>query len=230
MVILFDLDDTLLDHSGAAAIAVRSLHQAHGALLGLELTAFELRWLELTERAMEAFARGELTVVEQRRLRMRQMFERSFTDQEADSLYRAYLETYQGSWQLYADVLPCLQALTAKRLGVITNGGREQQHLKLSSTGLAKFFELVLTPEPPFRGKPAPDLFFAAAAAMRVHPRDCVYVGDHLERDVRAAERAGMSAIWLVRELDQHSRSDADIEATRGVQRIRSLKELAGLL
>jgi putative hydrolase of the HAD superfamily len=224
MVILFDLDDTLVDHAGAASVAIRALYAAHGAPLGLSASDFTERWLALTEQAMDAFARGELSMVGQRRFRVRAMFDATLSDDAADALYRAYLEVYQRSWQLFSDVVPCLEALGGHRLGVITNGSREQQHNKLATTGIAHRFEVVLTPEPPLRGKPAPDLFFAAAAGLRVHPRDCVVVGDHLDRDVLAAERAGMTGVWLTREGVPVSADAA------GVQRIRSLEELAALL
>jgi putative hydrolase of the HAD superfamily len=45
--------------------------------------------------------------------------------------------------------------------------------------------------------KPHPEIFLAAAAALRVDPTRCVYVGDRSYEDVHGPQAVGMRAIWI---------------------------------
>ncbi|MEI2732588.1 MAG: HAD family hydrolase [Dermatophilaceae bacterium] len=45
--------------------------------------------------------------------------------------------------------------------------------------------------------KPRTEIFLAAAAALEVDPRACVYVGDRSYEDVHGPQSAGMRAIWI---------------------------------
>ena len=73
------------------------------------------------------------------------------------------------------------------------------------------------------RGKPAPDLFFAAAAAEGVAPEACLVVEDSLV-GIAGARAAGMKVIALVRHGDDAAHGAA------GARVIRGLAELADLL
>ncbi len=73
------------------------------------------------------------------------------------------------------------------------------------------------------RGKPAPDLFLAAAAAEGVHPGACLVVEDSLV-GVAAAQAAGMAVVALVRH------GDPGPHAATGARVIRDLAELPTLI
>lgn len=137
MLICFDLDDTLLDHSSAERAA--ALHFAEVLKLSPSGTAFVERWREVAQRHMAAFLRGDVSFQEQRRRRIRELIPVG-ADSEADALFEVYLEAYEANWRLFADVEPCLTALSTHRLGVITNGSRAQQLEKVQALGVAQFF------------------------------------------------------------------------------------------
>jgi HAD superfamily hydrolase (TIGR01509 family) len=71
-------------------------------------------------------------------------------------------------------------------------------------------------------GKPAPDLFLAAAAAQRVRPEECVVIEDSLP-GARAAAAAGMDCLGFAR----HTNPDA-LRALGAVP-FRSMRELPEL-
>jgi len=54
--------------------------------------------------------------------------------------------------------------------------------------------DAIVTAEDIQRGKPFPDLFLRAAAALRVDPADCVVIEDS-EVGIEAARAAGMGAL-----------------------------------
>lgn len=66
----------------------------------------------------------------------------------------------------------------------------------LVGTGLAGYFDAVLSAEEVGRGKPEPDLFLAAAARLGVLPADCVVIEDSTY-GVLAAHRAGMRVVAI---------------------------------
>jgi putative hydrolase of the HAD superfamily len=92
------------------------------------------------EKHFATFMRGEITFVEHRRRRIRELFQETelyLADDEADERFAIYLQYYEDNWTLFDDVLPCLDALSNRRLGIISNGNAEQQAKKLHQTGIA---------------------------------------------------------------------------------------------
>ena len=78
---------------------------------------------------------------------------------------------------------------------VASSSDRARIALTLELTGLARFFgECIFSGTEVRHGKPAPDLFLHAAAAMGTEPSDCVVVEDSV-MGVRAARAAGMPVI-----------------------------------
>jgi putative hydrolase of the HAD superfamily len=96
-------------------------------------------------------------------------------------------------------VVPALDALAHRPLGVITNGLEAQQRDKLTRTGIIDRFAAVVTSDGTKRSKPDPRIFHHAAAVMDARREHCAHVGDDWARDVEGATGAGFRAIWLVR-------------------------------
>ncbi len=84
------------------------------------------------------------------------------------------------------------------RVCVASSGTPERLRYALGLTGLYdRFHPHVFSATMVPRGKPAPDLFFHAAARMGVPPAGCVVIEDSLP-GVEAAMAAGMTAIGFV--------------------------------
>ena len=121
------------------------------------------------------------------RLRGTRPAQRTFQESGAPrfSIYfDEFLEIYEASWRLFDDVLPMLEALSNRPLGVITNGTDAQQRAKLERCGIANRFAVVLTSEAAGVGKPDARIFAQAAARLNTAPKRCVHVGDDWTRDV----------------------------------------------
>jgi putative hydrolase of the HAD superfamily len=99
----------------------------------------------------------------------------------------------------FADVEPTLDQLVGKRLGILTNGPSDLQRTKIDTSGLGPSFNPVLISTELGIGKPDPRIFEFALERMGVEPRECVMVGDSLERDVQAASTVGIPAVLLKR-------------------------------
>jgi putative hydrolase of the HAD superfamily len=123
----------------------------------------------------------------------------SLTDADADRHFSRYLESYEQAWALFPDVVPCLDGLVRHRLGVITNGQREQQFQKLVRTGILHRFECIVVPADCAQSKPHADIFHHACVVAGERPEQSVYVGDAYDLDAVGARNAGLAGVWLDR-------------------------------
>ena len=108
---------------------------------------------------------------------------------------------------------------------VASNSSHEEMRVKFARTGLAPLVEgRVHSARDVRAGKPAPDLFLAAAVAEGVPPGACLVVEDSIP-GVRAARRAGMACLGLVPDSETRSQAGAAL-ASEGALVIRSLSEV----
>ena len=197
MVILFDIDGTLINHDSAEAIAVAALRDRKGHTE--DGVGFLRRWRSAFERHYNRYLAGELSIQEQRRERLRQVFDPNMSDAAADRLSASYIYDYLGACELYSDVKPTLARMAAYQMGIVSNGERSQQQYKLVKTGIDHYFgPLILSGECGV-AKPARGIFELACASMGIPPSHAIYVGDRRDVDAEAARSVGMHGIWLDR-------------------------------
>lgn len=197
MLVLFDIDDTLLDHSTAVRAGVATLHAA--CRPAVPLPAFEAAWVRAMKTYFPRFLAGILPYEEQRRARMRETIASALSDREADELFAVYFAEYQSSWALFPDVEACLDELSDYRLGIISNGHSDEQRRKLVVTGILDRFETVHISDACGAAKPSPQIFLGACSATDTAPDSALYVGDLYEIDALGARRAGLRGVWLDR-------------------------------
>jgi beta-phosphoglucomutase len=82
------------------------------------------------------------------------------------------------------------------RQAVASSAPRLNVEVVLRVLGLERRFRALVAAEDVKAGKPAPDVFLAAAARLGVQPGRCVVVED-AEAGIEAARRAGMSSVGV---------------------------------
>jgi putative hydrolase of the HAD superfamily len=224
-MIFFDIDQTLLDHQQAQDMAAELFLQQFPSSYSKSPEEFSQYWQTVAEKHLAPFMRGEITFVEQRRRRMRELFQETesyLVNDEADRRFAIYLQYYEENWTLFDDVLPCLNSLLNNKLGIISNGNTQQQIKKLSHTGIIDRFDTIVISEEVGIAKPNPDIFWRACHLATVEVERCSYIGDDLQTDALAATNTGMQGIWLNRVAS----SDAQIT----IPTIKNLQELATVI
>ena len=219
-VVLFDLDDTLVDQEGASRTALLDWLPELG--LGLD-DAEELvtAWGVIAEDAYARYQRREITFAEQRRVRVREFLGADATDDEADELFSGYLTRYERAWTAFDDAVPALRRVHDEGLvaAVLTNGDSVHQANKLERVGLAEHLDVVVASDDLPAGKPDPRAYAAACEVLGVAPGDVLMVGNDVEKDYQGPLDAGLGAVLL----DRHDR------CPEVVGRIRTLDEVPGL-
>jgi putative hydrolase of the HAD superfamily len=217
-MIFFDLDGTLLDHDAAAYQGAAELYRRYAGELGT-LEEFLPRWYQAADIFNQTFAGKKMSLWESRRSRIHEVFGHRFGDEEAEARFGVYLESYEKSWVLFPDAWPCLDSLKGQKIGLITNGDKDQQWAKLRQTGLDVIFSPVLISREVGLAKPDPAIFQEAARRAGVDVGKCTYIGDRLDVDALGSQRAGMKGVWLNRNKEQKTLPEG----------VRMIESLAGL-
>jgi putative hydrolase of the HAD superfamily len=201
--VIFDLDDTLFDHTTSATRAVRAWVSELGVTPTDELVA---RWFEIEQRSFDAWLAGTFTHQGQRRARLQEflpLIDRPVpsTDDELDNAFDVFLTWYGRHWAAFPDARPALEVARSNgwRIGVLTNGSTLQQNSKLEQIGLAELVDTVSTSQGLGFSKPAVEAYRLTCEALGVEPAEALMIGDNLELDVLGPRAAGLSAEHLDR-------------------------------
>ena len=179
--VLFDLDGTLADTAPDLARALNRVRAAH------QLAPVPV---ELTRPYTSSGARGLLKVG----------FGLGPEDERYDALRLQFLDFYAVEicvdTRLFDGMAELLDRLDGDRLpwGVVTNKAERFTIALLQGLHLDRRAACVVGGDTAARAKPHPDPLLHAAAALRLPPSACLYVGDDL-RDVQAARAAGMRVL-----------------------------------
>ncbi len=199
-MIFFDIDGTLIDHATASAAASLALHDQFAGEIPSSRGEFPEAWERIMDRHFERFCRGEISLWDQRRARIRESFAApQMSDAEADSRYFVFIREYEQLTQAYDDASPCLEKLSGTPLGIISNGAREQQLGKLRRAGLLSHFSVTVFSEDTGRGKPDSSIFREACRRAGKDPGECILVGDDLKNDIHAGHAFGIRPVWVDR-------------------------------
>ncbi|MDH3259531.1 MAG: HAD family phosphatase [Acidimicrobiia bacterium] len=100
----------------------------------------------------------------------------------------------------FEDATDTLDALHRRgaTMAVASSSPRERLDRSLTATGLSRYFEFTVGGDEVSHGKPAPDLFLAAAAGLAVEPETCYAVED-APAGIEAARAAGMTVVAVER-------------------------------
>ncbi|SBT19083.1 6-phosphogluconate phosphatase [Marinomonas gallaica] len=105
-----------------------------------------------------------------------------------------------------------LDAITCP-VAMATNAQRAEMELKLELIGLTHKFKTRFAVDDVDQGKPAPDLYLAAANALQVSPEHCIVIEDSLA-GIRAGKAAGATVLAYSDVLPAEAQIEAGASAT----------------
>jgi len=161
-----------------------------------------------------------------RRAIVAQAFERLGLSSESE-LVREVADGYSSEREARVEPFPgALETLAALRrrghvLGLLTNGGAPLQRAKIERYDLARFFATVRIEGEVGVGKPSPEAFAGALAALGAGGEPALMIGDDLEADIAGAEAVGLGTVWI-----DHRGAGPPPGAATPQRAIRALAEL----
>jgi HAD superfamily hydrolase (TIGR01549 family) len=201
--VLFDLDDTLFDHTATSRAALRATtcELPFFATVGFE--PFYQYYSDLLEELHLRVLAGTCSYAEARRLRFEGLLARyqpAASPAAAERLADAYYVQYPRQRQPVPGALALLQALRPHyRIGIITNNRTAEQADKLRFLGMTELVDALITSEDVGVPKPDPRIFRAALQQLGARPEETVLVGDNWVADVLGARAVGIRPLWLNR-------------------------------
>lgn len=184
--VIFDLDGTLLDRDESVKNFIKS--QYNRKLAGqVPKEKFINRFIELDNRGYTWKDKVYQQLVKE--------FEIKLTWEE---LLQDYLAEFKNHCVPFPNLISMLMELKNRNqcLGMITNGRGQFQMDNIEALGINKYFDTIAVSEWEGIKKPDPQIFKRALERLGVSPEDSIFVGDHPENDVKAAQNVGMKAIW----------------------------------
>jgi beta-phosphoglucomutase family hydrolase len=180
--VVFDLDGTLVDNIAFHFEAFRALAERHGLAVMDDATFQSFNGLK-NEDIFPRFVGRELTREEIAAL-----------SDEKEATYRALYGPKLAPHRGAVELLDRLHAAGIK-LAVASSAPPANRAMVLGGLGWSTRFDAVVASEG-LRGKPAPDIFLAAAERLGVAPAACVAFED-AANGIQAAAAAGMIVVGI---------------------------------
>lgn len=202
--IFFDIDQTLVDYSGAVNNAVIRLIQEEPILNSVSSGEFLSIWNALRSRYTQPALDGRTSLTKLRLERMKhliQYFGLIVSQSEIEQLTLKLFELSETLCSAFPDVNPVLNDLVGYRLGVITNGKEAVQRKKLAHANLSYTFNPFIASVEYQCAKPSQQIFKYALEKANISSKHCVMIGDNLELDILPAKKLGFQAIFLNRKV-----------------------------
>lgn len=124
----------------------------------------------------------------------------------SDRLSADYLAEAPFKAALFPYCLEVLDYLSRQyKLHIITNGFEEVQYIKLRSSNMIHYFDVIVTCENSGYKKPEKHIFYHALERSRASIDNSLMIGDSMESDILGAKNIGMDQIFFNPKRHRHN-------------------------
>jgi putative hydrolase of the HAD superfamily len=217
--VLFDLDDTLFDHTHCAREALEAIRTGYACFTSIAPDALARTHTQILDELHPQVTSGTLKLDAARQERFRRLFEsagfKADAAQAADASL-AYRRRYEEAWKEVAGASALLAAVRKRdlRIGVVSNNLLKEQEDKLRCCRLDQYVDALVVSGDVGVSKPDPRIFEIALEKLRCAPEESVMVGDAWDADIEGALAAGIRPVWLNRGGRQGPRADGNHVST----------------
>ena len=188
--VLFDLDNTLIDRTGAFRSFCVELYRSNDAI----------RRVSTEDEAVSFMVELDQDGMCDRRRLFEQVISKwpgSFKNEE--EAVELYTRQYPTLISLAPRTRRLLEDLRSRGVpcGVVTNGGSEMQWTKVNSSGLVALVDAVVVSGDLEVRKPDPRIFEKALGKIGARAESTLFVGDNPVADILGASGVGMTSAWI---------------------------------
>ncbi|XP_015235901.1 PREDICTED: N-acylneuraminate-9-phosphatase [Cyprinodon variegatus] len=205
--ILFDLDNTLIETSGAGEVALQKTRELLKSKLSLDDDAicsifdkFKLKLLHESSDRLPGTSQDDVRVCHWEESIAETIGRCSISDL-ASQCYYMWKNSRLEVLCLTPEVRSLLKQLRSRyKLLLLTNGDAQTQREKVEAVKCEEFFDAVVIAGDHAEQKPFPSIFQLCFDQLEVEAQECVMVGDNLDTDIQGGFNAGVRAtVWIHR-------------------------------
>jgi len=195
-VLLFDLDDTLLDFGEAEKNAFHQLFVSYGLPNGS--TDYKATYKEICKVLWSDLEQGRMSLAELKVERFKRLFLQHQLELSPEEFGQSYLDNLGKEVHMIYGVQEMLEDLSSCRLAVLTNGFREVQHARIAISCMKDTFEAIITSEETGFQKPQPAIFEYVFEKLGISDKGKVLmIGDSLTSDIQGGNNFGIDTCWF---------------------------------
>ena len=190
--VIFDLDGVITDTAHLHFLAWKAL----GDSLGVEIT------LELNE-GLKGLGRQETLTLILKEAGLYDQYTETERQALADRKNRTYVTSLEslGPQDLLPGIGDCLKDLKKRGIKIGLASSSQNAGVIIDKLGVKSYFDTIVDPRSLSKGKPDPEIYLKAAAALGLSPAKCAGVED-ARAGLEAIRAAGMTAIALGQSLE----------------------------
>lgn len=225
-ILLFDLDDTLLDFSANEAVSLNKLFQQHGYTFSDEL--FQL-YNSVNKQLWANYENGDILLDDVLNSRFSETMLRMGKVVDGTQWENIYRELLGNGSQLIEGALEvCRNLSVSHRLIVITNGIAKTQIKRMKQSGLYEFFEAIFDSQSIGFQKPSKEFFNHVISHTKdFNKKEALIIGDSLSTDIKGGLQSGIDTCWFNRKSRKCS---TEIRSTYTVTSLIELYDICTLM
>lgn len=195
-ILLFDLDDTLLDFGANERDSLNKLFEKHGYPFSDEV--FRV-YNSVNKQLWTDYENGTIVLDDVLNTRFSETMLRLGTVVDGARWENQYRELLGNGCQLIEGALELCQSLSAThKLYVVTNGITKTQIKRLKQSGLYDFFEDIFTSQTIGFQKPAKEFFdYVTTHIKGFNRKEALMIGDSLNTDIKGGLLFGIDTCWV---------------------------------
>lgn len=220
-ILLFDLDNTILDTKANAEKALHRLSKQINFPFTDDQIAY---WHELNDGLWEKLERKEIKRDDLLNTRFELYFDHFGKKVNGTKVNAAYLELFKLENILMPHAKQVLDALhQTHHIYAISNGTKEKQYSQLTHSNLLTDFDDLYLSEDLGYQKPDPNFFKIVIDKIGIDQQKMLVIGDSLTADISGANAAHLDSVWFnPKEIANQTTFEATYE-------IKSLEQLLSL-
>lgn len=223
--IIFDADDTLIDHKACEKEALINVFKG---LKQEYKEEYQNIFRPLDRNLWDSVAKGTNVVSKEEipEYRFKKFFDEvdlKITDyQKANILFQ---EGLANSTAVIQNAKEILEYLSYKQysLYIVTNGLVKLQKPRIINSEIAEYISDIIISEAVGIAKPNPEIFNNLLNKINIKPEEAVMIGDSLEKDIKGAIDAGIYAIWY---NPDNKSNCTNIQPDYQIENLLELKEI----
>ncbi|WP_135557740.1 YjjG family noncanonical pyrimidine nucleotidase [Paenibacillus cymbidii] len=222
-ILLFDLDDTLLDFGANETNSLTCLFKQYGYTFSEELYQI---YNSVNKRLWVDYENGNISLDVVLHSRFSETLSKLGKDVDGMEWENVYRELLGGGDQLLLEgaLEICQRLSSTHRLFIITNGITVTQIKRLKTSGLYHFFENIFDSQSIGHSKPSTKFFdYVISHIPNFEKKEALIIGDSLNTDIRGGLVSGIDTCWINRTSQPNSKN---IHST---YTISNLLELIGI-